>query len=736
MANSENKYNSGIYQLDELLQNLYNAVYAKSNDFTAGFIDVADLKMSRFKLYDYDLDLIFEKTPTKYVGNYPTGIMDNGTDIEQIWVKRAGETDMCTVRIIPYMNKDSVNKMSDPINVNQVVKTLLSELVVGDKTNNTLLPIVNIDVKGSDLIPYDKIKPLVDEDKYYSIQITEKFYSLTTLDNFLRNYPLDQRVIKTIIYQAVDVLYQISRSFSNFRYNQFIPEMIDCYLKKNDDIVFPELKLSDFYLSDIGDVISNDYLKSGQIHIPHIDSSYSDLYQLLNYLWNHIATDIKKYPELVSLFDIILPKKIRSEEIYLTKKLWDELTEEEKYDLEIKNIRNNTFFTSKDSLLGTFFIKTNDINDAYGGNSESENNMNSSDSLNESGNHFESKYSKSNINFEEDSENINLDEDSENSKSRVNQNINKLKTNINKKSNDSNDLFENTSDQRFLILNKKYSDNDIGNMSNKKYNQKNKLINNSSKNNISKNKSLKDDFYYDEDQVSDYTENYPERTEERSETERPSRIINVSDSGSRKTSKNKLKKYHGQRFIGNNLNNNNSYQKEGYEALINAMYRTGTQQQPMDTQNYDNNLMINGVPSRINAVGSALGAMPNEYNTRGQNINYQQMVQQLSQQYQNPSDNSQVLPGHLPPNISSQIPNQIQNPLGQNQMNQQDSEAYQRYLLANQGQLQSQIDPSYHALLMQQQQQQNPMAQMQMSQNLPQLQQMGGAKRNNFFFQQ
>ncbi len=728
MANPKDKYNNDIYQLDELILNLYNAVYAKSNEFTAGFIDVADLKMSRFKLSDYDLDVIFDKTPTKYAGNFPTGMMMNGTDIEQIWVKRAGETHMSTVRIVPYNSKDSVNKMSDPVNVNQVIKTLLSELVVGDKTNNILLPIVNIDVQGSDLIPYEKIKSLVNKDKFYSIQITEKFYSLTTLDDFLKNYPLDQRIIKTIIYQAVDLLDQIGRSFSTFRYNQFIPEMIDCYLKKNDDIIFPELKLSDFYLSEIGDIITNDYLKSGQVVIPYIDSSYGDLYQLLNYLWNHIGADIKKYPEIVSLFDIILPKKIRSDDIYLTKELWNQLSEEEKFVLGIKNIRNNTLFTSKDSLLGMKFVETNNIDDAYGGSSESENNSGS--------------------NTDADSDLDSVKNAFINLKETINKNINNLKANVkNAIPDDLDDLFENSSDHRVLILNKKYSDNDIGNMSSKKINHKNNLVkNNSSRNNISKNKSLKNDSYdEDDDRVPDYTDDQPEITEYRTESDKPSRIIKVSDDSSRRTSKNKLKKYHGQRFISNpNANTNSSYQKEGYEALINAMYRNNPQPQNINpqminSQGYDNNLMVNGVPSRINSLGTALGAMPNEYTSRNQNVNYQQIAQQLAQQqYQNPTDNLQALPGNMPSNMQSQIPNQVQNPMGQNPMVQQpDAEAYQRYLIAaqNQTQNQPQMDPSYYQMFAQQQNAQNSIQQM--PQNLSQLQQMGGApKRNNFFFQQ
>jgi hypothetical protein len=718
MSNPEDKYNDKIYQLDELLQDIYNAVYAKTNDFRSKFIDVVDLKMSRFKLSDYNLDTIFDKTPIKYIDNFPTGLIINGVDVEQIWIKRGGETHMCTIRIVPYMNKDSIDKMTDPVNVHQVIKTLLSELVVSDKTNNILLPIVNIDVKGSDLNPYEKVRNLVDKDKYYSIQITEKFYSLITLDNFLKSYPLDQRVIKTIIYQAVDVLYQITRSYSTFRYNQFIPEVIDCYLRKNDDIIFPELKLSDFYLSEISDVISNDYLKSGQISIPYIESSYSDLYQLLNYLWNHIGSDIKKYPQLVSLFDVILPKKIRSSEIHLTKELWDQLSDEEKFELGIKNIRNSTFFTSKDSLLNTSFIETKDINDSMGGNSESSENsdtekftkLSEKSKINNGINKLKLK-----VNKIRSGSSITRTVDNKMNRNNVND------ENINELSENSDDIFDTFNDRDVSPSNKKYSNNDIGNMSNKKVNRKNNFKRN-------------EFFESENDKDMDLTDDQTERTEDR-RSDAPSRIINVSDNaGSRRVSKNKLKNYRGKRYIGNV--NDNTFQKENYDALINTMQRTNTQ--PYDN---NNNVMINGVASRINSIGSALGVMPNEYNPRNQNVNYQQIAQQMAQQYQ--TDGSQILPTQMPSNLQSNfqssMPNQMQNSIGQMPVMQPDADAYQRYMMASQNQ--TQMDPNYYSMVMQQQNAQNQfpqqMLQQMPQQQIPSMQQMGGGgKHKPFFFRQ
>ncbi len=88
MSNNNDKYQHRIYQLDELILDVYNAVYSKNGKFKSKFMDANDLKMERFKASDYNLDTIFDKTIIKYGGNYPTGLMLNGKSIEQIWFKK------------------------------------------------------------------------------------------------------------------------------------------------------------------------------------------------------------------------------------------------------------------------------------------------------------------------------------------------------------------------------------------------------------------------------------------------------------------------------------------------------------------------------------------------------------------------------------------------------------------------------------------------------------------------
>ena len=742
--------------IDEPIRAVYDAFYARTNKYKPKFIDTSDLVIERFKLSDYNLDDIFDKTKIQYVGEFPTGIMENGVSINQLWFKRKGETHMSTIRIIPYENKETINNMDNPINVNQVLKTLLSELVFNERTRGILLPILNVDVIGSDLMVYDKVRQYIDPKKYYSVEITEKFYSLTTLDNFIKDNILDSRVLKSIIYQAVDILYQITSSYSKFRYNQMFPETIDCYLKTTDGVNIPELKLSDFFLAEIGELIPNGYVNSDVINIPLIESEYSDLYQLLNYMWTHLNTDIKKYPDLVSLFDIILPKKIRSSEKYLSLEIWDKLSDEEKFDLRIKNIRNGTFFTSRDSLLNTTFVEGTDTFARIQAEApfevpsqlttDTKTDIDEILSIREheaATKRYEKRKPEAEVyaatvteldreeypDSEPDSEEaepIDFSDTDTDTGTDIEEILDEFPESLSEEeqpdSFDSSELAQPSDfsqsrhNQRIKFLNKKSSNNDIDNMSNKK----------------SMSRRKQDNVYGDE------------QTEDRQMHTRPSRIISVTDTVAPKR---KLKSYRGTRYINtpdnSNLNTNlnsrmtgsntNAMNSADVEALLREL------NDPSRQYNNSGNIQSQMQPqiqsqSRINSIGDMLGVTPNELNNMNQNMNYGQIAQKLSQQYQVQPQNMSI-PGQFSPQT---VPSQM----GQiGQMGQADDNYLARYLAASQGQLASnqsapnqsmpnqQMDPNYMAYLMQQQQQQ----QQPNNQMLPPM--TGGSNNKPFFFQ-
>src|SRR5208282_2115884 len=102
------KFHPRLYELDELILDIYNVVYSKSGSYQFKIIDVSDLVLDRFKMPDYNPDTIFEKTKILYAGKFPTGLRTDvsnpDTHIDQIIFKRKGETHTSHIRIIPYLD--------------------------------------------------------------------------------------------------------------------------------------------------------------------------------------------------------------------------------------------------------------------------------------------------------------------------------------------------------------------------------------------------------------------------------------------------------------------------------------------------------------------------------------------------------------------------------------------------------------------------------------------------------
>ncbi|AZL89364.1 hypothetical protein QKC54_gp0464 [Megavirus baoshan] len=759
----QNNYSDEIYQLDGLIAYVYDAFYTKNNNYKIKFIDVENSKLDRFKMSDYNLDIIFNKII--YRGTYSTGIVIKGNNIEEIHFKRLGETHASTIRIVPYTDVKKIDDKMDPVNVNQIMKTVLSELVAAEKTNGILLPIINIDVSGSDLLVYDKVAQYINPKLYYSLQITEKYYKLITLDDFFKNYAFESKILKSIIYQAIDVLYQINISYPEFRYNQLIPDKIDCYLKKYNDITVPQIKLSYFYLSNIEELVNNEQVD--KLKIPYIDSPYSDLYQLLNYMWNNIQIEIQKYPEIIKIFDTLLPKKIRSNESYLTQEIWDLLDDGEKFNLTIKNIKNSGIFTSRDSLLNTDFMP---IYDELSGGQEIDDDLIFQES--EFNAPIEKlKYNKTKNKFKNNSR----IKSKNNSRNILNTNVDVLNNELNDDISDMDALITITQEsQSDKSNNSDMSINKRGNNQNKKYYHNH--IDNMSGKRQNKKYDYSDNFDTSEDN---------ERTEERI-FNKPSKLISISDAdiNVKKSAKNnrqsriydspndntrrKNKAYRGKRQI-TNQHASGLITDKNMTAIINSNMAANSMNNGMPSYNNYNETFDsqNLQPMQnTNSIGSLLGVSPNEIGNRNNNPNYSQIGQQMAQmaqipqmsqisqnmmrqipgQYQSEINqsrgqyNNQYMSNNLAPNVTNQIPVQIQNPMGNNPMgqnlyanngsvmqNQQiDNDTLARYLAAA-GQMNSNtsnLDSNLMSTMLQQNNQ------------MPYMAQTGGINKNqkDFFF--
>jgi len=344
------KFHLRLYDVDELIYDINDYVSSENNKkkYETKFMDINNLYFDRFKMPNYDLDVIFKPQQITHLpeDNYPSGLINQGKPIDVIGFVRINKNLKTNVRLIEYFDRQDTVNIHNPINVNNVIKTLLSELVLNDKTRHILLPIINVDAAGSDLAKYPEIKPHIDQDKIYSVEITERFFKMFTLDAFLKENELDDYVLVNTLFGIIEPLYEINTYYPKFKHNYLLPETIDCYVRTSQNnrnnkliqTVIPNIKLSNFYLSEIEDVIRNEYLANSGLPEMGPNFAYNDIYTALNDIWKKYSDSILKTTFMTNLFEQLLPEKIRSKDIYLTKKMWDLLTENEKDSLNIKNV--------------------------------------------------------------------------------------------------------------------------------------------------------------------------------------------------------------------------------------------------------------------------------------------------------------------------------------------------------------------------------------------------------------
>lgn len=337
--------------LDQEIIDVFNDLYGETHNIHRTVPKLnqnAHNFMDNFKVKQYDLDIIFNQVPIALSGYQLTGIPQS-----QLVFKRIMKQYDTSIRIVEYSdNKESFNNHS-PINVNLILRSILSDLVFSGKTFNILVPILDVDVLGEDLLAYKKLqKERIESDKYYSVQITEKFFSIILLDQFLLSFLINKDILRSIIYQAIDVLYKILKVYPTFHSNQMSPTEIYCYVKKNNDVLFPELKLGNFYLSDISGIITNDDANN-------LEVGYGDLHKFLKYLWENNKISIEEH--IKDFFDYIYPKEVRNID-RLTPDVWETLSDELKENLSLANLRNNKIFDDKKSmnLIEQDFVENTD----------------------------------------------------------------------------------------------------------------------------------------------------------------------------------------------------------------------------------------------------------------------------------------------------------------------------------------------------------------------------------------
>ena len=192
--------------------------------------------------------------------------------------KRSSETSFpCTIAIGKYNEKNTnVNDMGRAELINMAMHYIISEIVIVDNLPFYLLPIMNFDIRGNELVKIsaniaDKIKSKNDD--LFFVNVTEHYFHIQTLREFLTDNFEQLELVdwKVLFFHILYALNKLTERLRKFRHNMLNLESIRVYNNKTDAYG----KTTRFR---IGDKIFNVPNRGFEIKITDYEKSYTSDY--------------------------------------------------------------------------------------------------------------------------------------------------------------------------------------------------------------------------------------------------------------------------------------------------------------------------------------------------------------------------------------------------------------------------------------------------------------------------
>lgn len=262
--------------------------------------------------------------------------------------------------ITPYLKAKKINNLNDRNNTDSLFSYVLSNLVLKEKTNGILIPIVNFDVKFEEIEEvirphkiYDIYKKLINDEVItdkFSIGIRENFFKMKNLKKYFKDNKCDE--IKQILFQLFHTLYVIMDEYPDFRHNNLILENIliqEDQIEKDKKFKF---KNNIFTLKNNNLTIKISFFGNATCkNISGIESNknkYYDINTFLNDLQNYIP-----FKKLDSETINFLKKIHRNKEISTLENILNDDYFREFENIDIKKISNDSYMSKK---LNNFMI--------------------------------------------------------------------------------------------------------------------------------------------------------------------------------------------------------------------------------------------------------------------------------------------------------------------------------------------------------------------------------------------
>ena len=239
-----------------------------------------------------------------------------------------------TLFMNPYVNNKDTKSNKNPYNIDSAISYLFSPLVINKTIPNLLLPLVNFDIKFSELpdslltIPiFTNMEKQINKGKVsdvLSVRVRENFNKMMSLNSVISNSSEKKKLdLKPIIFQVLYSIARLDQEYPGFKHNSLDSNSI--FLNNTDKNIKYQFNNTNYYLN-----FNKNFVKIGNFsnsYVPKMfkskstsDKKYSmmkdnafDVHYFLNSL---VYRDINKkhisnYDEMMSFIERVLPKKLR-----------------------------------------------------------------------------------------------------------------------------------------------------------------------------------------------------------------------------------------------------------------------------------------------------------------------------------------------------------------------------------------------------------------------------------------
>ncbi len=360
-------------EIETKINMLYDFIYSKSykENMEEFKIDEENISIDDIKI-KYEGDNYEDILTELFSGKFK--MMDFNENTNNLILKRYNDNLSLSLFITPYdITSDITSDLDDLNNINNndsLFSYILSSLILSKKTKHIALPIINIDVKFSQMNdimrPYEDVyKKFVDMIKQekisdiLSVRVKENFFKSVLLSEFIQSSECNY---KNLLFQLIHTLAVLQKAYPVFRHNMLNPSNIYVYLKKGETDLYEfnnktfhvpnntfEIKITNFFVANIPDMYgSNQRLAEGTIfNIPFFDdkNDYFDLHYFLN-CFLKLANEMDE--ETMEFMDKVIPDKYRTnknmylrenDELFLPEELLDDKYFEEFTKETQKNVK-------------------------------------------------------------------------------------------------------------------------------------------------------------------------------------------------------------------------------------------------------------------------------------------------------------------------------------------------------------------------------------------------------------